>query len=222
MNDPLRLRSMLALAFILARYVPIPFLDDYVRERIARVVVARSAGAEALTPPEVVRLGAASDGCLGCLGALFWAPLRLFFFPIAVLLSIRFASRDLIEVFALGRTIERVLADGRYPLAASEEERLAYARDVRIAFDRARRGLDLDAVRGVLSVALGPIRKVVPAAAGAMRRVWHGAATTTETDAEAKRLTAALDDPRMQALLATIDLRFDDALLAQRAQSRIG
>lgn len=219
MKDPIALRAALALAFCVARYVPIPFLDDLVRERIARIVVARASGADVLTPPEVARLAASSDGCLGCLGSLIWAPLRFLFFPIALLLSVRFGSRDLVEVFALGRTIERVIADGRYPHSSPPETRLAYARDVRIAFDRARRGLDLDAVKGLLSVALGPIRNFVPAAMRSLRRVWHGASIPEGESATANRLAGVLDDPRMKALLESIDQRFDDALLAQRAVS---
>lgn len=220
----LRTRAALALAFVLGRYVPLPFLDDLVRERIARVVVTRAATSlgHALEPSEAARLAANSDGCLGCLGAILWAPLRLLFFPIAVLLNLRHASRDLVEIFALGRTIERVLEDTRYPVAATADARLAYARDVRVAFDTARRGLDVQAVAGLLSVALGPIRKIAPAAFRMMRRVWHGdddATADARADAPASRLAAALSDPRMRDLFAEIDRRFDAALLAERAKT---
>lgn len=224
-DDPsvLRARAGLALTFALARYVPVPFLDDFVRERIARVVVSRAAAARSkgLEPDEVARLAAPSDGCLGCLGALLWAPLRLLFFPIAVLLGLRHLSRDLVEVLALGRTIERVLADDRYPLASPAEARLAYARDVRIAFDGARRGLDIHTVGSLLSLSLGPLRKVLPAAMRSSRRLWHGELGAEEpaVQAPASRLAAALEDPRMKELLAKIDQRFDELLLAQRARS---
>lgn len=221
MIDPTQLRAVLALAFVAARYSPIPFLDDVVRERIGRVVISRATGGSSLSPAEVARLAAPSDGCLGCLGAILWAPLRLLFFPVAVLLNLRHASRDLVEVFALGRTVERILADGRYPTSATDEARLAYARDVRIAFDRARRGLDLDAVKGLLSVAMGPVRGFAPAAMRAMRRAWHGdiAPDGATPAAPVSRLTAALEDPRMKAVLESVDRRFDEALLARRATS---
>jgi hypothetical protein len=222
-TEVLRTRAALALAFLLARYVPIPFLDDVIRERIGRAVVARAAApsGHALAPDEIARLAAPSDGCVGCLVALLWAPLKFFFFPIAVLLGISRGSRDLVEVFALGRTIERLLADGRYPFSSPPETRLGYALDVRIAFDRARRGLDTHAVKGLLSVALGPLRKVAPAAMRSMRRFWHGDAGAPDAPIEAPtdRLVAALDDPRMKALFESIDRRFDEALLAQRAKS---
>lgn len=220
----MRTRAALALGFVLARYVPVPFLDDVLRERVARVVVARAAASlgHALEKDEVARLAASSEGCLGCLGAVLWAPLRLLFYPVAVLLGLRHASRDLVEVFALGRTIERVVSDGRYPLAATPEARLAYARDVRVSFDRARRGLDLHAVAGLLSVSLGPLRRIAPFAFRMSRRLWHGdddATTESSASAPASRLAAALEDPRMKALLAEIDRRFDEALLAERARS---
>lgn len=219
----LRTRATLATAFLLARYAPLPFLDDFVRERVARQVVARAAASlgHALDAPEVARLAAPTDGCLGCLGAILWAPLRMLFFPVAVFLSLRFASRDLVEIFALGRSVERVLSDGRYPLMASAEERLTYARDVRLAFDAARRGLDTHAVSGVLSVALGPLRRIAPSALRVARRAWSGDAgepTDAAAEAPASRLAAALDDPRVRTLLETIDARFDRELLAQRAR----
>lgn len=218
----LRTRATLATAFVLARYAPLPFLDDFVRERVARQVVSRAAASlgHALAPAEIARLAAPTDGCLGCLGAILWAPLRMLFFPVALVLGLRFASRDLVEIFALGRTVERILADGRFPLAAPVEERLVYARDVRLAFDAARRGLDTHAVSGVLSVALGPIRRMAPAALRVARRAWSGDETTEAgVEAPASRLAAALDDPRVRELLEKIDTRFDQELLTQRARS---
>jgi hypothetical protein len=220
-------RAVLALLFAAARYVPLPIVDDLVRERIARALVARAASASghALDPAEIAVLGASSDGCLGCLAAIVRVPLFLILYPIRTLLSIvlgvRWASRDLVEMFALGRTIDRLLADGRYPRDATMEARLAYARDVRRSFDLARRGLDVHAVQGLLSVALGPLRSIVPAMMRPLRRFWHGEdpARGPEAEAPASRLTAALEDPRMRELLITIDRRFDEALSAERARS---
>jgi hypothetical protein len=227
LTDVLRLRALLALSFVLARYVPLPILDDVVRDRIGRLVVARAASAQkiALEPAEIAMLGSSSEGCVGCLFALLWLPVKLILSPfralLGVALGIRWASRDLVEIFALGRTIDRLLQDGRYPLASPLETRLAYARDARRAFDAARRGLDTHAVQGLLSVALGPLRKALPAAMRPLRRFWNGddPEATPEAVAPASRLMAALDDPRMKELLEAIDRRFDDALLAERAKS---
>jgi hypothetical protein len=224
----LRTRALLALSFALARYVPIPLLDDLVRDRIGRIVVVRAASAQQITlaPDEAALLGGAPFSCLGCLGAALWLPIKLILYPfralLAIVLGIRWASRDLVEIFALGRTIDRLLADGRYPASSPPEMRLAFARDARRAFDVARAGLDTHAVQGLLSVALGPLRKVLPAAMRPLRRLWHGEVPEPAPAAEApaSRLTAALDDPRMVELLATIDRRFDEALLVERARSR--
>ena len=223
----LHTRALLALTFALARYVPIPILDDVLRERIGRMVVARAATSRDVTldPQEIVVLGASSEGCLGCLFVALWLPIRLLLTPIwallGVLLGLRWASRDLIEMFALGRTIERLIDDGRYPASSPIETRVAYARDARRAFDRARRGLDTRAVQGLLSAALGPLRSILPAAMRSMRRLWHGETPTPSPAVEAptSRLMAALEDPRMKELLEAIDRRFDDALLEQRARS---
>jgi hypothetical protein len=223
----LRTRAVLALTFVLARYVPLPILDDLVRDRIGRVVVAKAADAQrvTLTKEEAAMMGASSEGCLGCLLAGLWLPVRLLLYPfralLGIVLGVRWASRDLVEVFALGRTVDGLLTDGRYPRDAPVEARLAYARDARRAFDLARRGLDTHAVQGLLSLALGPLRKVLPAAMRPLRRFWHGDANepapTGAVDAPASRLAAALDDPRMVQVLITIDRRFDEALLVERA-----
>ena len=227
--DPalLRTRALLALSFTLARYVPLPILDDLVRDRLGRIVVTRAAAAQGVTlePSEAAMLGGSSEGCLGCLGSLVWWPVKLVLYPfralLGVALGIRWASRDLVEIFALGRTVDRLLAAGLYPVDSPLETRLAYARDARRAFDAARRGLDTNAVQGLLSVALGPLRGVVPAAMRPLRRFWHGdvPAPAPVVEAPASRLAAALDDPRMQALLAEIDRRFDAAMLLERAKS---
>lgn len=225
----LRARAVLALLFVLARYVPLPILDDLVRERIARVVVAKAAAARSVTldPKEIAALGASSEGCVGCLLALIWVPIRLLLYPfralLGLVLGVRWASKDLVEIFALGRTVDRLLADGRYPMESPLEARLAYARDARRAFDLARRGLDTHTVQGVLSAALGPLGKVLVAAIRPLRRVWHGDTNTSvppgAVDAPAGRLATALGDPSVRDLLGKIDRRFDEALLTERAKS---
>ncbi len=150
----LRTRATLATAFVLARYAPLPFLDDFVRERVARQVVSRAAASlgHALAPAEIARLAAPTDGCLGCLGAILWAPLRMLFFPVALVLGLRFASRDLVEIFALGRTVERILAAAF--AFADGHGRAPRLRARRLAFD----GCAATTPRGsACSVALGPI-----------------------------------------------------------------
>jgi hypothetical protein len=217
----LHVRALYALLFAVARYIPVPIVDDLVRDWIGRRVVAGAAATHDVTleKEELAVLGASPFGCVGCLLLLVAVPIRLVLtlvLPLlALVLGVRWASRDLVEVFALGRTIERILDDERYPRDAPLTTRVAYARDVRRAFDLARQGLDLQAVQGLLSAALGPIRSVIPAAMRALRGVRGGDAETTT----ATPLEAALDDPRMKALLESIDARFDEQLLALRARS---
>lgn len=216
----LRTRALLAVAYLLGRFIPIPILDDLVRERIGREVVTRAAAAASTTldAEETAALGAQPWSCMGCLGMLFWFPFALIFFPVRLFLGVRFAGRDLVEIFALGRTLDRVLRDGRYPLTASPEARRAFAREARTAFDRARMGLDLHAVQGLLSVALGPVRAIAPAAMRVLRKSWHGDAPPSTIDAPADRLAHALDDPRMKSLFETIDRRFDEEMEKLRAR----
>jgi hypothetical protein len=229
-NDPiqhelLRTRALFAVTYAVARYVPVPLVDDFLRERIALSVLRRSAAARGhvLEKAALAPLSSSASGCLGCLLSILWLPIKLILYPIRALLSlvlgVRWASRDLFEILALGRTFDRLIADGRFPIASSVEVQATFAREARQAFDRAMKGLDTQAVTGVLSVALGPLRKLVPAA---LRLIGHASSEETPTgvEAPASRIVATLDDPRVRALLETIDQRFDQALLEIRAQAR--
>ena len=241
MHDPiqhelLRTRALLAITYAAARYVPLPLLDDWLRERIARSVLRRSFAARGhvLEDRALAPLASSPMGCVGCLMAALWVPLKIVLFPIRALLSavlgVRWASRDLLEILALGRTLDRLLADGRYPFPGASEGtsaldvQAAFAAEGRRAFDRAMKGLDTQAVTGVLSIALGPLRKLVPAALRILRRVSADqggpAADATQVEAPASRVVAALEDPKVLALLETLDARFDQALLEIRAESR--
>jgi hypothetical protein len=232
MSDPiqtelLRTRALFAITYAMARYVPVPFVDDLLRERIARTVLRRSLAmrGHVLDDAAFSPMASSSEGCLGCLLAGLWMPIKLILFPIRTLLSVvlgvRWASRDLLEVLALGRTFDRVLADGRFPIASSTEVQATFAREARRAFDRAMKGIDTQAVTGVLTLALGPLRKLVPAALRVMRRASRDEAPASPAvDAPASRIVAALEEPQVRALLETIDGRFDQALLEIRAETR--
>ncbi len=226
-HDLVRTRALFAATYAAVRYVPVPLLDDYLRERIALSVLRRSAASRGhvLEKAALAPLASSSEGCLGCLTSLLWVPIKLILFPIrtllAVVLGVRWASRDLLEILALGRTLDRVLDDGRFP-ASNVDVQATFAREARRAFDRAMKGLDTQAVTGVLAVALGPLGKLVPAAMRVMRRATREQAPdgAPGIEAPASRIVAALDEPRVRALLVTIDQRFDQALLEIRAESR--
>lgn len=233
MNDPiqhelLRTRALFATTYAVARYVPLPLVDDFLRERIALSVLRRSAAARGhvLEKPALAPLTSSSAGCLGCLMTALWVPIKIILFPIRTLLSlvlgVRWASRDLLEILALGRTFDRVLEDGRFPIASSVEVQAVFAREARRAFDRAMKGIDTQAVTGVLTSALGPLRKLVPAALRVMGRASREESPggSAGVDAPASRIVAALEEPHVRALLETIDQRFDAALLEVRAESR--
>jgi hypothetical protein len=226
-HELIRTRALFAITYAVARYVPIPLVDDWLRDRIALTVLRRSAAARghvlekaALTP-----LASSSSGCLGCLLSVLWIPIKLILFPIRTILAlvrgVRWASRDLLEILALGRTLDRLIDDGRFPIASSVDTQAVFAREARQAFDRAMKGLDTQAVTGVLTLALGPLRKLVPAALRVMGRASREEApSSAAVDAPASRIVAALEEPQVQALLATIDARFDQALLEIRAAGR--
>ncbi len=224
MADPiqrelLRARALFAITYAAARYVPVPLVDDYVRERIALSVLKRSAAARAhvLEKAALKPLASAPLGCLGLLLAVLWVPIKLLLYPIRTLLSIalgvRWASRDLLEILALGRTLDRLLADGRFPARAPVDEQAAFARRARAAFDLATKGTDVRAVSGVLGLALGPLRKLVPAAIRTMGPASREEAPSAPSvEAPASRIVEALEDPSVRALLEGIDARFDAAL----------
>lgn len=97
-----------------SRFIPVPFIDDIVRDQCRRYVVSRTLAAhDQRNSMGVLKPFYANEGgCIaGCLGQLAMAPLKLLLFPIrkviALVTSVRGVPLEIMRMVLLGRTLDR-------------------------------------------------------------------------------------------------------------------
>jgi hypothetical protein len=233
-RDALHRRLVAGVLYAAARFVPVPIVDDLVRERIARWMVAGIVPAS--MPQDATRdLWADRSGCMpGCLGWLARLPITLLLFPIrkvlAVVLGVRWVARDLAEMLLLGRVIDHALASGLLSESRSREELAVQSLEVRQAFDAAMRGTDTSLLVALLSTALGPIRALVAAAVRTLRTLRRTRAEEPAPEGADRqvieesvgRVESMLAQPEAKKFLAAFDARVVENLdvLARRRAER--
>lgn len=241
MNDPgpnaMQLRLVCGLLASAARLVPVPFLDDVLREKALQLMVsrtlkrhARTYGSNAVSP-----LYGDENGCLhGCMMGLLLLPVRVLLFPVrkflAWVMAVKNVARDLSEAVLLGRTLDRILDANRLPTDATEELLYADAVRVRLAFSNATAGTDLTLLRGALTTALRSVSGLPRAAMRALRGIRSrpddadptaslSSADKATVETGAARVSSALETAEMRAFLTRFDQTFDEnlRLLDERA-----
>lgn len=216
------------IAYAAARLVPVPFLDDVVRERAARTAVVRTLAAAGRTFPveHVEPLWSPSQGLArGVLRTASAVPRKLLLFPVrkyaALVSSVRGGPADVLGVVLLGRATRRALDAGL--LAGGTPAALrAEAVRVRAAYDAARRGTDLRLAAAALAAGLAEVKELTRAAVAAARRLADRdarAAAARPALAEdgplgegAGRVEETLRRPDVAEQLRRFDARFDEAL----------
>lgn len=235
----LTLRLVCGLLASAARLVPIPFLDDVLRERALQLLVSRTLRARGRTygSAKVAPLYGDTRGCVeGCVIFALLFPIRLLLFPIRKvvvwILAVKYLATDLSEAILLGRALDVVLASGRLPQGAAPEALHAEALRVRRAFQSALAGTDLHLLSSALRGALRSVAGLPRAAVGALRklRAKKGEdADPTEgltgaqkqaVDAGASKIQGVLETPEIAALLARFDARFTENLDVLDARER--
>lgn len=229
----LHVRVLCALLAAAARLVPVPLVDDWLRERVTRYMVGRTLGAHERTYPttSVAPLYAEERGCLeGCLVFLVWLPVKLVLYPLrkalAWGLAARGLSQDLTLMLLLGRSLDRCLSQGMLRQGPEGDLR-AEARMIRLAYDNAARGFDTSFLRQSLGGAASSVKGLPAAAVRTLRSLFRRRGETqadVQTDLEVPEadretvergigaIEAALDDPQVQSALARFDRTFDDNL----------
>jgi hypothetical protein len=219
-----------ALLSAAARFVPLPFVDDLLRERIRQYLVSRllRQGGRGFGSARVAPLWRDQGGCAsGCLTLLWKIPLKLLLFPIrkilAVVTALRGFSRDLSDSLLFGRALERALARGLMADGSPEPLLLAESNAVRRAFEQASVGVDKAMLAGALGDALRGIRGLRTAALRAARSLARSQdpadpeASAQPSDREvveqgASAVEQTLTRPDVARVLADFDARFDAAL----------
>ncbi len=234
-----QLRIVCGLLASAARFVPVPFLDDLLRERALQLLVSRTLRAHGRTygSSKVSPLYGDENGCLhGCLLFLVLLPIKLILYPVrkilAWVMAVKHLARDLSEAVLLGRTLDRCLVAGRLAQGSDPAALRAEAERVRMAFASALAGTDLRLMRGALTTALRSVSGLPRAALSALRKLrtkgedadpTAGVSASDEAKLEegASRIESALSTPEMRAFLERFDATFEENLkiLEQRAAS---
>ena len=213
-----------------ARFVPVPFLDDILRERIRQYLVSRllRGSGRSFGSARVGALWKDAGGCAsGCLALAWKIPLKLILFPIrkiiAIVSAVQGFARDVTESLLFGRALDRALARGLLPEGASDAELASQSVLVKSAFDRAVQGADTALVGGALAEALRGVKGLPKAALRTARSLVRSeapadpeAAASAEdrqvVEQGAGAVEAALERADVARALADFDARFDAGL----------
>jgi len=201
-----------------ARFVPLPFVDDVIRDQCRRFVVLRTLAAHGLAR-ELEELepfyAGTSKGLSGCLVSMFTAPFKLLLFPVrklvAIVTSIRGVPLEVTRTILLGRTLDRCLDRGE---AMSTDHSVA----MRKAFEQSFRHMDLRALRAAVRSAMAGVHKLNSAAKADAKRTYDGDRsaeeinTSPKIDEGAQKVQQVLDRPEILELLTEFDKQFDQAV----------
>jgi hypothetical protein len=220
-----------------ARLVPVPFVDDLLRERITQIMIRQTLRAHGRTYSTalVSPLWSPPFGCAsGCLLFLLKLPIVLITYPFrkiwAWVTAIRGLARDLTEMILLGRAVDRVLSRGELREAERQADITAEAARVRTAFENAASGMDLTVLKAALAAALGKVSGMARAALRALRSLWRKRVSGEEErvtldaseqgvlDEGARAVELALEKPEVAKLLARFDVTFDENLAILRTR----
>lgn len=230
----LRLRITAGILYAACRFVPVPLLDDLLREQITAWMV-RSTVPGSIPKSAIAPLWSSQGGCLGgCLGSLLALPIKLLLFPIrkivSVVLGVRWVSRDLAEMLLLARVLDHAIAVGLVHDARDAGEQAQQSREIRTAFDVALAGTDTRFLSALIATALGPIRGLVGAAVRTLRQLRRTRADAPHPEGADKaviegsvsRVESMLAQPEVKRFLAEFDARVLENLeeLARRRSAR--
>ncbi len=203
-----------------ARFIPIPFVDDVIRDQCRQFVVSRTLAAHGKSEllDELKPFYKSDGGCLtGCVSTVATAPLKLLLFPvrklIAIVTSVRGVPLEITRMVLLGRTLDRHLRTDSLTINAQEWGRM------RTAFDESFARMDFHIVRAAMADALSSVKGWKSAAMAIAQRLVKENDNTDEivksepkVDAGAAEVQSVLDRPDTLELFAEFDRRFDAAL----------
>jgi hypothetical protein len=214
--------AVCGIAAAAARFVPVPLLDDVVRERALQVAVSRTLHAHGrdyssdLLEP---LWGEHDEGGSKLRRRLKSAGLKVLFFPVrkyrAVFGAVRGVPNDVMRVVLLARALDRRLDAG----GLTDRDRVpAESRELRRAVEAAVHGMDLKLLTAALSDGLSQGRGLTTAAVAFARSRFSKPDVDRDLDPSApvaegaERVAAALRRPEVQQLLDRFDSRVDTAL----------
>lgn len=211
--------AVCGIAAAAARFVPVPLLDDVVRQQATRLAVLRTlrahdrdAAADQVRP----LWGEREEQSSRLRRRLRSLSTRLLLFPVrkyaAVFGAVRGVPTDLLRVVLLARTVDRALERGRLADGPALE---GEARALRRAADETIDGMDLRLLTSALADGLSQTRGLTSAALALARRRFTqpGADVGLTPEARvaegAERVTQVLRRPEITQLLDRFDAEVD-------------
>lgn len=217
--------AVCGIAAAAARFVPVPMLDDVVRDRAVQVAVLRTLRAHGRDYPSGLleplwedeqRRGSGLARRMKALG------MRVLLFPVrkyaAIFGAVRGVPTDVMRVVLLARTVDRRLALGELADGTDADRLAGAARAVRAAVEEALDGMDLRLLTAALADGLSQGRGLTAAAVAYARRSFTEPDTEPDTEPAgavgdgARAVTEVLRRPEIARLLADFDARVDGAL----------
>jgi hypothetical protein len=219
--------ALCGIAFAAARFIPVPIVDDLVRDRAWRFAVQRTLKAHHRTFDDDAVAPLAEydeDGASG-LRKILAVPRTILLFPVrkyvAIFGAVRGVPNDVMRVVLIGRTVHRTLEQGRLPDGASADALRKDAETIRAAYEAAVKYQDFRLLRGALADGLSQGRGLTRAAVGFARDTF---ARDERPDLKpddkvregAEQVEAVLQRPDVVEELEQFDRRFDEKLTQPR------
>jgi hypothetical protein len=175
-----------ALLVALCALIPLPILDgmveNYLRRRMARKIAERHG--QTLSPEALSTLAdAPSGGCLGCLTAILWWPVKKVLKTLSVVFQVKGITDTMSEVVHRGLLLEEALRAGWLPGDAGK---------VRLSMDKALTSVDTRPLERALNGSLRDVRHELNLA------IWESVRITRARLAtQAEALADAADEDKL-------------------------
>lgn len=203
-----------------SRFIPIPLIDDAVRDQCRRFVVSRTLAAHdsSVTLDTLRPYYGSNEGCLGgCAAGMLKAPLKLLLFPIRKIVSIATSFRnvplEITRTVLMGRTLDRYLT-----VHELDPDSMAPS-SMRVAFDQAFAYMDFRILRAAMADALSSVSgwkaaavKSAKKVAGSRDAAEHGIDAADDVQSGATKIQEVLRRPETLSLFDEFDRRFDELL----------
>jgi hypothetical protein len=219
--------ALCGIAAAATRFIPVPVVDEVVKDRAIRYAVHRTLRAHGRTYDDdaVEELYEGVDTRRAALGrSLRSIPRRILLFPIrkyvAIFGSVRGVPNDVMRVVLLGRTVHRAIELGRLDGDGQPLQEDAIA--VRRAYDDAIENQDLRLLRGALADGLSQGRSLTRAAVAYARTQFAKDGSKPamqpggEVERSAREVESVLRRPDVVEELEKFDARIDALLGASR------
>jgi hypothetical protein len=219
--------ALCGIAAAATRFIPVPVVDEVVKDRAIRYAVHRTLRAHGRTYDDdaVEELYEGVDTRRAALGrSLRSIPRRILLFPIrkyvAIFGSVRGVPNDVMRVVLLGRTVHRAIELGRLDGDGQPLREDAIA--VRRAYDDAIENQDLRLLRGALADGLSQGRSLTRAAVAYARTQFAKDGSKPamqpggEVERSAREVESVLRRPDVVEELEKFDARIDALLGASR------